>query len=151
VKFDLFKPVLNILKCFSFVDGVGENDAHGSSVVCLGDCFELLLASCVPDLETYFMVSDSDGFYLEIYSDGGEMRCHESVIAKLEQHIGFANSTVPDNKQFYMVVVVLIAMHVLIIKSDSYIICHYTSFCLSSRFFPSSPTTLFGRIVSREQ
>lgn len=48
---DLLNPVFDVMEGLSFVDGVGEYDAHGASVVGLGDGLETFLAGSVPDLE----------------------------------------------------------------------------------------------------
>lgn len=79
--FDLLDPVLYVLKGFAFVDGVGEDDAHGPPVVGLSDGLEFFLASSVPDLKTYSMFANEDGFDFEVDADGGKMRSHEVVIA----------------------------------------------------------------------
>ena len=98
MKLNLFEPVLNILKCLSFVDGIGQDYAHGPSVVGLGDSFELLLSRCVPNLQPYFVTPDGDGFYFEVDADGGEVRSHEGVVAELEEHVGFSYTAVADDQ-----------------------------------------------------
>jgi hypothetical protein len=47
----LLNPVLYILERVHIVNGVGEYNSHGPSIVGLGDSFEPLLASCIPYLQ----------------------------------------------------------------------------------------------------
>ena len=96
VQFDLFDPVLYVLEGLTFIDGVGEDDAHGAAVVGLRDGLELLLASRVPDLQPYLLLADGDELGLEVDADGGEVRGHEVVFAELEQHVRLAHSAVAD-------------------------------------------------------
>jgi hypothetical protein len=48
--FDLFDPIFDIIEGGSLIDGVGQNNAHGTSVVSLSDCFEPLLSGGIPYL-----------------------------------------------------------------------------------------------------
>jgi hypothetical protein len=80
----LLHPILYILKSLTFIDCIGQNDAHGTSVVGLCDCFKLLLASCVPDLKSYYLIGNKYGFDFEVDADGSEMGGHEVVITEFE-------------------------------------------------------------------
>jgi len=113
VHFDLFHPVLNVLEALSFVDGIGEHYAHGSPVVGLCDGFELLLTSCVPNLQSDTFFADSYGFDFEIDADGREVGGHEVVLAELEQHVGLAHTAVANHQQLNQVVVILVLLHML--------------------------------------
>ena len=95
--FDLLNPILYVFKGLALVDCVCEDDAHGASVVGLSDGFKLLLASCIPDLESYFLIGDEDGFDFEVDADSREMGGHEVVIAEFEEHVGLADSAVTDD------------------------------------------------------
>lgn len=110
--FDLFDPVLYILKCLPFVDGVGEYYSHGAPVVGLSDGLKFLLAGSVPDLQAYSMFAHENGFDFEVDADSGEMRSHKVVIAVLKEHISFPDTAVPNHQQFDVVIIVLILMHV---------------------------------------
>ena len=97
MEFYLLDPVLNIFKSLALVDGICQYYSHSSSVVCLGYCLELLLTSCVPNLQPDFMLSYHDSFDFEVDADGGEVRGHEVVITEFEEHIGFSDSAVADD------------------------------------------------------
>lgn len=97
----LFYPVLNIYKTLPVVDGVGEHDAHGSTVVSLSDRFEFLLASSVPYLQPHLLLADHYRLYFEINADCSEMGCHEIVLAKFQKHVRLTHSTVTDHQQLY--------------------------------------------------
>lgn len=111
MEFDLFDPVFDVHEGFSLVDGIGEDDAHGSSVVGLGDGFELFLSSRVPDLQSNSFFAYHDGFGFEIDADGREMRCHEIILTKFEKHVSLADAAVADDQQFNQAIVSLVATH----------------------------------------
>ena len=96
--FDLLHPVLDILEALTLIDGICEHDAHCSPVVGLCNGLEFLLAGCVPNLKANFFLADGDGLDLEVNANGGEVRCHEVVLAELEEHVGFAHSTIADHE-----------------------------------------------------
>lgn len=48
--FDLFDPIIDVVKGGTVVNSVGQHDSHGTAVVGLSDGFEALLTCCVPDL-----------------------------------------------------------------------------------------------------
>ena len=48
--FDLFYPILDVVETGAIVDSVGKDDAHGSSIVGLGDGFEAFLPGGIPNL-----------------------------------------------------------------------------------------------------
>jgi hypothetical protein len=109
--FDLFDPIFDILETLPFVYGVSEDYPHGSSVVSLRNSLKLLLPRCIPNLQPDFVLADSDGLDLEVNADCGEMRCHEVVLAELQQHVGLTDSTVANHQQFNEVIIVLILLH----------------------------------------
>ena len=94
MNFDLLDPVLNVFKGLPFVDCIGEYDTHGSPIVSLSDSFKLFLASSIPNLEPNFVLADDNGLDFEVNAYSSEMRSHEVVITKLEQHICLANAAV---------------------------------------------------------
>jgi hypothetical protein len=64
--FDLFGPVLDVVKGSAVVNGVGEDDAHGPSIVCLSYCLEALLSRSVPNLKLHSVARHVQHFSLEI-------------------------------------------------------------------------------------
>ena len=64
--FDLFYPVLDIIKAGAVVDSVGEDDAHSPSIVGLGDGLEAFLPGGVPDLKFDSGVAHIDDLGLEV-------------------------------------------------------------------------------------
>lgn len=64
--FDLFDPVFNVVEGVPIVDGIGKDDAHGSSVVGLCDSFEPFLSCGIPDLKFDLMAVHVDKFCFEI-------------------------------------------------------------------------------------
>jgi hypothetical protein len=115
--FDLFDPILNILKSFTLIDCIGKYYPHGSSIVCLCDSLKLLLASSVPNLKSNFVFADHDSFDFEVDSYGCEMGCHEVVITKFKQHVRLTHTAVAYYQQLYVVVVILTLLHLNIIKT----------------------------------
>ena len=97
VQFDLFDPVLDVVKTFPFVNGVSEYDAHGSPIVGLCDGFKFLLACGIPNLQPDFFLANHEGFGFEVDADGGEMRGHKVILAVFKKHIGLADSTIPND------------------------------------------------------
>lgn len=93
---DLLHPILNILETLSLIYRVGEHNPHSPSIVSLRDGFELLLSCRIPDLQAYLILANSDSLDLEVNANGREMRCHEIILAKLEQHIGLTHSAIAD-------------------------------------------------------
>ena len=108
MQFDLFDPVLNVIKTVSLIDSVSEDDTHGSSIISLGDCFELLLSGSIPNLQTDSVLANHDGFGFEVDADGGEVRCHKIVLAVFEEHVCLADPTIANNQQFDEAIVALI-------------------------------------------
>lgn len=94
---DLLHPILNILETLSLIYRIGEHDSHSPSIVSLRNGFELLLACCVPNLQTNLILANSDGLDLEVNADGRKVRRHEIILAKLEQHVGLAHSTIAND------------------------------------------------------
>lgn len=109
--FDLFDPILYVFESLAFVYCISEDNAHGSSVVGLGDGFELLLPCGVPYLQSDFLIMDEYGFDFEVDADSSEVWGHEIVVAEFEEHIGFADSAIADDEQFDEVVIVLVFVH----------------------------------------
>jgi hypothetical protein len=66
MNFDLLDPILDIVEGVAVFDGVGQDDTHSSSVVRLCDCFESLLAGCIPDLQFEFRATHVNIFGLEV-------------------------------------------------------------------------------------
>ena len=91
---DLLHPILNILETLSLIYRVGKHYPHRPSIVRLRDGFELLLSCSIPNLEADLILADSDSLDLEVNANGGEVRGHEIILAKLEQHVGLAHSAI---------------------------------------------------------
>lgn len=94
---DLFHPILNILETLSLIYRIGKHNPHRPSVVSLRDGFKLLLPRRIPNLQAYLILTNSDSLDLEVNANGGKMRCHEIILAKLEQHVGLTHSAIADH------------------------------------------------------
>lgn len=121
--FNLFCPILESTKGPPIINGIGENYAHCTLVVRLGDSFEPLLSGSIPDLHSYFFSVEGDGFDLKVdawirlcVTDGGEVRSHEVILAESKEYVSFADSAIPDNKEFDQVIIALISFHYQISK-----------------------------------
>jgi hypothetical protein len=64
--FDLFDPILYIIKGSSIVYRIRENNAHGSPIVGLSDGLETLLPSGVPNLQLHPRASQIQHLCFEI-------------------------------------------------------------------------------------
>lgn len=80
--FDLPHPIFQRIEGSSVIDGIDHNNSHGSFIVSLCDSFESLLSSSVPNLQSYFLPINFDGFDFEIDANCCQMRCHEIILAK---------------------------------------------------------------------
>lgn len=96
VGLDLPHPVLEGVKRSPVVDGVDHYDAHSPFVIGLGDRFEPLLTGGIPNLQSDLFALDLNGLYLEINADGGEVRCHEIILAESQQDICLAYSAISN-------------------------------------------------------
>jgi len=90
VCFDLVHPSLNILERISINYRKSKNYSSGAFVVGLGDIFESLLASCVPNLQFIPPVVDRNSFDFEIDTDGCHIGIFEGVLTKTSNQVGFA-------------------------------------------------------------
>lgn len=70
-------------------------------VVGLGDGFESVLSSGVPDLHLDFFILNLDCFNFEVYSNGHEMGGYELVVACSQQNVGLAHSRIPYDNHFH--------------------------------------------------
>ena len=66
-------------------DVVHEEDAHGASVVCGGDCPEAFLTCRVPYLQLHSLAVQLDGSDFKVDADGGDEGWGEGVFAKAQQ------------------------------------------------------------------
>ena len=64
--FNLFQPVLDIVKGAFLSAIVDKDDTHCALVVCLRDSAEAFLASCVPHLKLDSLILHVDGLDLEV-------------------------------------------------------------------------------------
>lgn len=97
VQFDLFDPVLDVIKTFPFVNSVSEYDTHGASVVGLCDGFKFLLTCGIPNLQPNFFLTNHEGFGFEVDANGSKMRGHKIILTIFKKHIGLTNSTIPND------------------------------------------------------
>jgi len=68
MSFDLFHPVLDIIKWVPIIDCIGQNNSHCSPIIRLCDCFKTLLSCSVPDLKLNLRASQVEHFGFEIYA-----------------------------------------------------------------------------------
>ena len=68
VLLNLLEPVDNVHERLLLRAVVHENNPHGAFVVSLSDCPKALLPGCVPDLQLYSHVVNSDVLDLEVDS-----------------------------------------------------------------------------------
>ena len=55
------------------IDGIDHQYSSCPFIVGLGNVLEAFLAGGVPNLQFDPLLSDGDGFYLEVHSDGGDV------------------------------------------------------------------------------
>lgn len=105
----------DVLEGSGIVDRVDHYDASCALVIRLGNVFESLLASRVPDLQLNPFVSDSDCLDLEVHSDCGDVVGPEGALAELDKEVGLADPAISDYYQLQDIVVSPLWMH-----------CYYT-------------------------
>lgn len=78
---------------------VDQQDTHGASVVCGGDCSEALLSRGIPYLQLDALTVQLDCADLEVNSDGGNEGRGEGVFAEAQQAAGLAYAGVADEEE----------------------------------------------------
>jgi hypothetical protein len=105
---DLLEPVFDVLKSFSVSNGVDKCDTSSTLVVCLGDCLESLLSSCVPYLHLDLDVVDIDSFDFEVDSYRGYVCDFVLLVYISQQDVGFTYCGITDDNHFHEVVIRLL-------------------------------------------
>jgi len=80
-------------------DIVHEQNAHGATVVCRGNCPEALLASGIPDLELDTLTIKLDRPNLEVDTNGGDERGGEGVLTEPQQTARLADARVTNQEE----------------------------------------------------
>jgi len=100
IAFDLLDPSSDVFETLLVIDRVGQDYACCSFVVGLGDVFEPLLPSSIPDLQFHLGSIDIDGFKFKVDTDGGYVAVFEDSVAKFSEEDGFAYPAVTDDDDF---------------------------------------------------
>lgn len=115
VLFNVLAPILDVSKALFISYIVYKHNSHCSSIVgykealeevfrakslTIGDCFEALLPSSVPNLEFCTLSTCIDGFDFEVDSHSGDEGRSEGIVAKAQEKAAFSHSTITYKKQF---------------------------------------------------
>ena len=81
----LFDPVGNVAERSAIRNGVGKHDPCGTFVVGLRNISESLLTGGIPYLHFDSFIVNVQHFYLEVYTDSGDIVLFEYSLAKVRQ------------------------------------------------------------------
>lgn len=107
VLLDLSHPCLNVLEWPTIGNGVHENNALSTLVVCCGYILEPILASCVPNGHFESNVTNLKNFHLKVNSNGGSVDSSELLLSKSKENIGFSNCGISNDYNFDHIVIII--------------------------------------------
>lgn len=78
----LFYPLTDIFKGFSIINGIGEDSTGSSFEIRFSNISKFTLTSCIPHLQSDFLILYIDCFNFEIDSNGSRMTIFVCVLRK---------------------------------------------------------------------
>lgn len=102
--------VSSMFECFRWPtigNGVHENNALSTLVVCCGYILEPILASCVPNGHFESNVTNLKNFHLKVNSNGGSVDSSELLLSKSKENIGFSNCGISNDYNFDHIVIII--------------------------------------------